>query len=143
MQKLQCERSTRDAVILCSLKELGIFFKYSPKRSRRLEQAITTVNLDRSEDDKINKTKFKLFCETTWTEKHETLQDFDDMYEPLLLCLQAISDDETEWDGKAKTESYGLLKRLTDSTFIACFQTVLCLFGHVKALSSKLQGSTL
>jgi hypothetical protein len=44
---------------------------------------------------------------------------------------------------KAKTESYGLLKRLTDSTFNACFQTVLYLFGHVKALSSKLQGSTL
>ena len=66
-------------VMLCSLKELGIFFKYSPKRSRRLEQAITTVNLDRSEDDKINKTKSKLFCETRWTEKHETLQDFDDM----------------------------------------------------------------
>jgi hypothetical protein len=51
-------------VMLCSLKELGIFFKYSPKRSRRLEQAITTVNLDRSEDNKINKTKSKLFCET-------------------------------------------------------------------------------
>ena len=44
---------------------------------------------------------------------------------------------------KAKTESYGLLKRLTDSTFIACIQTVLYLFGHVKALSSKLQRSTL
>ena len=44
---------------------------------------------------------------------------------------------------KAKTESYGLLKRLTDSTFITCFQTVLFLFGHVKALSSKLQGPTL
>jgi len=37
----------------------------------------------KSEDDKINKAKFKLFCETRWTEKHETLQDFDDMYEPL------------------------------------------------------------
>jgi len=60
----------------------------------------------RSEDDISNKTKFKLFCETRWTEKHETLQVFDDMYEPLLLCLQAISD-ETEWDSKAKTESNG------------------------------------
>jgi len=126
-------------VMLCSMKELGIFFKYSPKKTRRLEQA---VNIDRSEDDKINKSMFKLFCETRWTEKHESLQDFDDMYVPLLLCLQAISD-ETELDSKAKTESNGLLKRLTDSTFIACFQTVLYLFGHVKALGSKLQGSTL
>jgi len=42
-----------------------------------------------SVNDKINKTKFKLFCDTRWTEKYETLQDFDDKYEPLLLCLQA------------------------------------------------------
>ena len=35
------------------------------------------------------------------------------------------------------------MKRITDSTFIACFQTVNNFFGYTKGLSCKLQGSTL
>ena len=35
------------------------------------------------------------------------------------------------------------MKRITDSTFIACFQTVNHFFGYTKGLSCKLQGSTL
>ena len=35
------------------------------------------------------------------------------------------------------------MKRITDSTFIACFQTVLHFFGYTKGLSCKLQGAAL
>ena len=41
------------------------------------------------------------------------------------------------------SEAYGLLKRITDPTFIIAFQTVLYFFGFTKGLSEKLQGSSL
>ena len=65
------------------------------------------------------------------------------MYEPLLVCLEAIGSLEPGWDSKSVTEAYGLLKRITDSQFIACLQTVLHFFGYTKGLSTKLQGSAL
>ena len=103
------------------------------------------VNQRRCKSDQISKTKLSMFCETRWVEKHTctTIQDFHIMYEPLLNCLEAISCLESHWDAKAVTDAYGLMKRITDSTFIACFQTVNHFFGYTKGLSCKLQGSTL
>ena len=129
--------------MLDALKQLGIFFKYSPKRTRRLESAVDEVNAVTPKEDHINTTKFRVFCETRWVEKHTTLNDFDVMYEPLLVCLEAIGSLETDWDSKSSGDAYGLMKRITDSTFIASFQTVLHFFGYVRGLSAKLQGSTL
>ena len=71
-----------------------------------------------------------------------TLHVFDEMYEPLLCCLEAIGL-ERGWDSKAVTGSTGLLKRMTDPTFIVCFQSVLHFYGYFSGLSQKLQGSSL
>jgi len=67
------------------LKQLGIFFKYSPKRSRRLETAVDHVNINRQENDKITKTKFKVFCETRGMEKYTTLESLDNMKQPAAI----------------------------------------------------------
>ena len=51
--------------MLETLKELGIFFRYSPKRSRRLEEAIEQVSRYRAQSDRdacINKTKQSFLC---------------------------------------------------------------------------------
>ena len=65
------------------------------------------------------------------------------MYEPLLTSLDAIACTKQGWDTKTVGEAYGLMKRITDSTFIACFQTVQHFFGYTKGLSCKLQGAAL
>ena len=130
-------------LMLDSLKQLGIFFKYSPKRTRRLERAVKDVNNGKPADQQIGPSKFKLFCETRWTEKHSTLNVFDEMYEAIIICLEAISITETNWDTKAVTDAYGLLKRIKDPMFIVCFQVVHHFFGYIKGLSKKLQGSAL
>ena len=51
-----CKSCSIKEVQICldTLKKLGIFFKYSPKRTRRLERAIDEVNENRPED-KIQK----------------------------------------------------------------------------------------
>ena len=114
-----------------------------PKRSRRLEQAVSEVNGNREKKDQITTQKFKLFCETRWAEKHSTLNNFDIMYEAILICLSAICDCPLEWDSKTKTEAFGFKKNLSDSTFIAAFQSVIFVFGYTSGLCRKLQGSTL
>ena len=71
-------------------------------------------------------------------EKHTILQDFDLLYEPLLIMLEAIGVTEVGWDAVA--EAYSLYKVITSSPFIAAFQTVLHFLGYFKGLSIKLQG---
>ena len=71
--------------MLDTLKNLGIIFTYSPKRSGRLEKAVEEYNCGKSKSNEITKTKFKIFCETSWTEKHTTLENFRYMYEPLIM----------------------------------------------------------
>lgn len=50
--------------MLDTLKNLGIIFTYSPKRSGRLEKAVEEYNCGKSKSNEITKTKFKIFCET-------------------------------------------------------------------------------
>ena len=128
--------------MLDTITQLGISFKYSPKRSRRLEKAITEENKN-SENEQLTKRKIGLFCETRWTEKHTTLSNVEEMYLPILACLDAIASVEGNWDSKTSTAAYGLLKSVTDHVFILAFQVVLHFFRYIKGLSTKLQGSTL
>lgn len=105
-------------MMLDALKQVGIFFKYSPKRSRRLEAVIEITNSTHPQPEQISKSKFSVFCETRWVAKHTTLCDFNDMYESLLGCLGAIGQLETGWDTKPATGAYGRMKRITESSFI-------------------------
>jgi hypothetical protein len=105
---------TEIQLMLDSLKQLGIFFKSSPKRSRRLETAVDHVNINRQKNDKITKTTFRVFCETRWTEKHTTLGSFTVMYEAIVSCLEAISSNEGHhWYRKAIIDANGLLTKIT------------------------------
>ena len=103
--------------------------------------AIVEVNLSRSKSDHINKSKFGLFCETRWEEKHTIAADFDFTYEPLQVFLESIGFVGSGWDSETVSEAYGLYKQITRSTFIATFQTVIHFFGYIRGLSSQLQRS--
>ena len=73
--------------MLDTVKHLGICFHYSP---RRLEAAFNEINQQRDDTGHDSKVKIKLFCETRWVEKHNTIQDLSVMYESPLVCLEAI-----------------------------------------------------
>ena len=128
--------------MLETIKKIGIFFKYSRKRIRRLEAVIDSWNMVHPDETKKKK-KMKLFCQTRWVEKHTTLIEFDELYECILECLDNISMRETDWDTKTSGEAYGLMKKITDSVFIVAFNTVIHFFGYIKGLSVQLQGSSL
>ena len=131
--------------MLCDLKALGVFFKFSPKRQKALEEAIKSINAERRSVKRLEITqhKFKLLCETRWVERHTTLEDFADLYEPLLNCLEEIAYNTVKiWDAKSVTEANGLLRSVTSAEFIAAFQTTHYFLGFSKSLSIQLQGSS-
>ncbi|XP_078585777.1 52 kDa repressor of the inhibitor of the protein kinase-like [Branchiostoma floridae x Branchiostoma japonicum] len=127
-----------------TLKTLGIFFKYSPKRQRELEKTIKTVDEEREAAGltALTKKKMKPMCETRWVEKHTCLEDFLELHEPLLDCLESIAS-EAGWDAKARTEAGGLLSQLNKPAFLCAFRSTLFVFGFTKSLSCNLQGSTM
>ena len=85
-------------------------------------------------------------CETRWVERHTALDDLNQLYKPLLHCLELIqsnSNPNNRFDAKSTTEAAGLLKQLQSSSFIISFHTCHYLFGFTKELSKQLQGSTI
>ena len=119
----KCSKAPEIHVMLHSLKELGIFFKYSPKRCRRFEDRVEQQNATLPQNKNITKKRFKMFCETRWVEKNIVLEDFQKMYEPLLQCLESITSTGGS-DGNSVIQASGLLRSITNSTFCAAFHTI-------------------
>ena len=118
---------------------LGKYFKYSPKRQRKLEQSI---NETANESLKKN---VKPLRETRWVERHTTFTDISQLYESILRCLESISlnnDLNNRFDPRSVTQASGLTKQLRSSSFIVCFQTDKYLYDYTKGLSQQLQEST-
>lgn len=136
-------------IMLSVIKSVGIFFKYSPKRSRELEK--TVANLQEGSGSSVKQAqhieKIKLLSDTRWVERHTCLNDFDILYEAIVATLETISSkalqSETEWDSKAVTEANGLLHQLTSWPFIVTFRCAAYLFGFTKSLSTMLQGRSM
>ena len=67
--------------MLDTLKNLGIFFTYSPKRSERLEKAVEEYNSGKSKSNEIKKKQSSKLS----VKLRGTLENFMDMYEPLIM----------------------------------------------------------
>ena len=71
--------------MISTMQVLGIFFKYSPKRQRKLEASISELASEHN-----LKYKIKPLCETRWVERHTAFEDLFTLYAPLLHCLESI-----------------------------------------------------
>ena len=98
--------------MVSNLKALGVFFKYSPKRQRAVEDAVVTINEQRHANNEalIAPTKFKMLCDTRWVERHTAFETFHELYEALLYCLDDIGrNGERNWDAESISKASGLL----------------------------------
>ena len=131
--------------MLSVLTSVGLFYKYSPKRQRQLEVSLETYNSQlQNTTGAIKKSKLKTMCQTRWIEQHTCMEDFDDMYTALCMCLNDITgNSDGKWDGKAVTEAQGLRHSISTPGFISAFKVNLHVFGFTKPLSILLQGSTM
>jgi hypothetical protein len=129
--------------MLTTVKQVGLFFKYSCKKQRHLEMSIKSANASKPKEEKTKLQKVKVLCETRWVERHTNLEHFQELYEPMLDCLDAIGTNEDGiWDTKGMVEARGLHTAVLSAKLIAAFQTNLYFGGFTKALSILLQGSS-
>ena len=105
------------------MTELGLFFKYSPKRTILLESMIDEENKKSNRKKKIPVQKVKVFCETRWIQRHVVLEEVQLLYEPILQTLDTITS-EKGWDHKTVDLANGLLKNITESTFLVALNGV-------------------
>ena len=124
--------------MLGCVTEIGLFFKYSPKRAPLLEGTIKQENITKDNDKRISTTKIKLFCKTRWTERHVVLEEMYDLYDPLPKTLHKINT-EHGWDSKTADAAYSLRKSITDPTFIVALNVCSYSLGFTKPLSVMLQ----
>ena len=116
--------------MVSTIQALGIFFKYFPKRQRKLEEAKAEAN-----KGGCLKKKIRPLCEIRWVERHTAFDDLNQLYKPLLNGFESIesnSDPNNRFNAMSTTEAAGLLKRLQSSSFIASFHTCHYLFGFMK-----------
>ena len=117
--------------MLSSMTELGLFFKYSPKRTMLLESIIDEENKKSDRKKKIPVQKVKVFCETRWIQRHVVLQEVQLLYEPILQTLETITL-EKGWDRKNIDLANGLLKNITESTFLVALNVCSYTLGFTK-----------
>ena len=126
-------------VMLDWLKQLGIFFKYSPKQYRRFEYYVEQHNATLPKNRKIIKRSLRCFMKHDGREKNMVHEDFQKTSEQLLQYLEIITSTDG-LDGNSVIQASGLLKSITNSTFIAAFHTIKYFFGFTYRLSLTLQG---
>ena len=68
----------QDTNMVSTMQMLGIFFKYSSKRERKVEQSITEIATESL------KKKFTRLCEKRWVERHTSFTDLSQLYESIL-----------------------------------------------------------
>lgn len=122
---------TEFAILMENLKQLGIFFKYSPKRQHILRQLLP-------EDVRVR--KVKLLCETRWVERHTTFTELRTLHPYVIKALGSMKG--TGFDAKTSSEASGLATYLQSPQFIASFIISDHMLGFTKTLSQMLQGST-
>ena len=118
---------------------MGTFFKYSPKRQRKLEKSITEIATESL------KKKVKPLSETHWVEKDRASIDLSQLYESILHCLESISLNNNlnnRFNPHAVTQASGLRKQLWSLSLTVCFRKSKYLYDYTKGLLQQLQGST-
>ena len=91
--------------LVSTMQLLSVFFKYSPKRHRKLENFISQVASNQN-----IKIKVKPLCETRWVERHTVFEDLRELYGYVLLCLESITlnnDAENRFDPRSVTGASG------------------------------------
>lgn len=74
-------------IMLETCKQIGLFFKFLPKRQHVFQTSVDNVNTTSEEDEeKIKSKSIKTLCETRWIERHTTVQNIAHAYEALTDC---------------------------------------------------------
>ena len=140
--KIPLVRNTID-----KMKEVCLFFNYSPKREGLLQSVISKEVLHAEKRKPLLN-----LCATRWAERHSAYSHFYASYVYMVYSLEVIAHGlhqdkgydhvQGNWASKTKQDASGLLASITSFDFILSFVTVYVMLSHLDGISKKLQSSS-
>ena len=137
---------------LKQMKEVNIFFNYSPKREELLRLILT-----KAIPDADRRRPLLQICETRWAARQDSYRHFYQAFTFIVTSLEVIAhnmhDDlliDTEfhsskcvWDKTSKSTAASLYHAITSFDFIVTFLVVYMTLDYMDGLSKKLQQRSL
>ena len=94
-----------------NMKQLSIFFEYSPKRALLLSDEIAELAAE------SKKTKLVSLCKTRWVARHDALNTFSDLFPLVIATLKAMAENEGGgWSADSRVMAGGNLAAITKLT---------------------------
>ena len=98
-----------------TLTELCIFFKYSPKRHKRLQDMITRLCPETTRQKLVD------LCKTRWVARHDALEVFGTLYVAVVETLYDIMDNPNLWNQESLSKANSIKLSITQFDFLLAF----------------------
>lgn len=131
----------------CNIKQIkhcmGIIQKVcsffnSPKRNAFLQEKISS---DPNKNQNPSHQKLKQLCATRWTERHDSVHIFLELFDFILIALQEIS---SSWNSsETSSMAFCLWKSMKNIEFVIALLTINTIFSFSSKLCKYLQSSTI
>ena len=129
---------------ISKVKEVCIFFNYSPERNGFLSEVIKDQYYEN-----IRKKPLITLCTTRWAERSEAYEHFYESFEYVVYVLEVMAhnlhhDDCPAqfygcWNAATKRDASGLLQAITNFQFVVTFVIGYLYLSHMTAVTTKLQ----
>ncbi|XP_065671304.1 52 kDa repressor of the inhibitor of the protein kinase-like [Hydra vulgaris] len=123
--------------LLTHVKKVSYFFNLSPSRQQKLEEHIESTV------PSAVKKKLKGVCRTRWVEKVNGLDTFQELFIPLVSCLEEMSLDVSKSFNRSTSSSASpLLKLITGFDFIVAMCITRNVFDLTLPITQMLQSKS-
>lgn len=126
-------------VVMETLRRIGAFFR-TPLTQDELERAVSTHYQKNEEKGSV----LKQTCGPGWTEQHNVFDVLLELLLPLLLCMDAIRDnDDEKFPDAVAAAAYSITETLADFEIIVTIVILKNVLTFTRAFGRNLQGETL
>ena len=121
--------------VLDQIKELSSFFNYSEPRQKILDTCVENYVPNSS------KKKLKDICRTRWVERITGLDDFEELFIPIVFCLEQMSlNVDRIFNQDTSTKALSYYKLLTSFDFISALVLTRHVLDVTLPVTELLQG---
>ena len=121
--------------VLDQIKELSYFFNYSEPRQKILDTCVENYVPNSS------KKKLKDICRTRWVERITGLDDFEELFIPIVFCLEQMSlNVDRIFNQDTSTKALSYYKLLTSFDFISALVLTRHVLDVTLPVTELLQG---
>ena len=126
---------------ISTMKEIIVFFRESPKRSKYLALIVEELSEDDESSTSRKNWRLKKMCPTRWVESQESTEFFASMFLPVKTACDRLS--IGDFGPLVAGKCLGFLKQITTPSFLVSMHTLSLCLSTTRPLSVLLQKSDL